>query len=124
MYNIIMIEYCITKDKNFNPADISGLEIISNPETRDYKNKKKNPPMYGLISLMIVLIGILIVMLNFNSLNISFATPILLISVILAGEGIKVDIIRMVSIFGFILSLVFLLISISPVILYITTIFI
>ncbi|MHA1542991.1 MAG: hypothetical protein ACTSQH_08440 [Candidatus Hodarchaeales archaeon] len=124
MYNIIMIEYCITTDKNFTPADISGLEIINNLETRDNKNKKKNPPMYGVISLMIGLIGILIVMLNFNSLNISFATPILFISVILAGEGIKVDIIRMVSMFGFILSLVFLLISLSPVILYIATIFI
>ena len=119
-----MMEYCIQKDKNYTPVDISVLEIINNPETRDCKNKINHPPMYGLISLMIVLIGILIVMLNFNSPNISFATPILLISVILAGEGIKVDIVRMVSIFGFICSLVFLLISLSPVILYIATIFI
>jgi len=119
-----MIEYCIQKDKNFNPADISGLEIISNPETRDCKNKINHPPMYGLISLMIVLIGILIVMLNFNSLNISFATPILLISVITAGEGINVDIVRGTSIFGLILSVVFLLISLSPVILYFAAIFV
>ena len=121
---IIMIEYCIQKEKNLSIVDTIVPEIPNNPETRDNKNKKNDFPMYGIISLMIGLIGILIVMLNFNSLNISFATPILLISVILAGEGIKVDIIRMVSIFGFILSLVFLLISLSPVILYITTIFI
>ena len=119
-----MMEYCIQKDKNYTPVDISVLEIVNNPETRDCKNKINHRPMYGLISLMIVLIGILVVMLNFSSPNISFATPILFISVILAAEGIKVDIVRMVSIFGFILSLVFLLISLSPVILYIATIFI
>ena len=119
-----MIEYCIQSEKNYGVVDTIAPEITSNPETRDYKNKKNNLPLYGIVSLMIGLIGVLVVMLNFTNLTISFATPILLISVILAGEGINVDIVRAVSIVGFILSIVFLLISLSPVILYLTAGFI
>ena len=124
MFIIIMIEYCIQKEKNLSVVDTIVPEIPNNPETRDNKNKKNNFPMYGIISLMIGLIGVLVVSLNFTSLNISFATPILLISVITAGEGINVDIVRGTSIIGFILGIVFLLISLSPVILYIAARFI
>ena len=124
MFTIIMIEYCIQKEKNLSVVDTIVPEIPNNPETRDNKNKKNNFPMYGIISLMIGLIGVLVVSLNFTNLNISFATPILLISVIIAGEGINVDIVRGTSIIGLILGIVFLLISLSPVILYIASIFI
>jgi len=124
MFIIIMIGYCIQKEKNLSVVDTIVPEIPNNPETRDNKNKKNNFPMYGIISLMIGLIGVLVVSLNFTSLNISFATPILLISVITAGEGINVDIVRGTSIIGFILGIVFLLISLSPIILYITSTFI
>jgi len=110
--------------QNENVVDTVVFKITNNPETRDIKNKKNNSPMYGIISLMIGLIGVLIVTLNFSSLFISFATPILLISVIIAGEGINVDIVRGPSIIGFILNIVFLLISLSPVILYIANIFV
>jgi len=124
MFIIIMIEYCVQREKNLSVVDMVVLEITHNPETRDYKNKKRNMPMYGIISLMIGLIGVLVVMLNFSNLNISFASPILLISVIIAGEGINVDIVRGPSIIGLILNIVFLLISLSPVFLFITTTFI
>ena len=119
MFVIIMIEYCIQKDKKMRVIDTIVPEITNNPETRDYKNKKKNLPMYGIISLIIVLIGVIVVLINFNNISISFATPILLISVITAGEGINADIIRGTSIIGLILSIVFLLISLSHVILFI-----
>lgn len=119
-----MIEYCIQKKEKMSVIGTIVPEITNNPETRDYKNKKNNLPMYGIVSLMIGLIGVLVVSLNFTSLNISFATPILLISVIVAGEGINVDSVRGTSIIGFILSIVFLLISLSPVILYIASIFV
>ena len=119
-----MIEYCVQREKNLSVVDMIVLEITHNPETRDYKNKKNTMPMYGIISLMIGLIGVLVVMLNFSNLNISFASPILLISVIIAGEGINVDIVRGPSIIGLILNIVFLLISLSPVFLFITTTFI
>ena len=124
MFTIIMIEYCIQKEKNLSVVDTIVPEIPNNPETRDNKNKKNNFPMYGIISLMIGLIGVLVVLLNFTNLNISFATPILLISVIIAGEGINVDIVRGTSIIGLILGIVFLLISLSPVILYLASIFV
>jgi len=115
-----MIEYCIQKKEKMSVIGPIVPEITSNPETRDYKNM----PMYGIVSLLIALIGVMVVLLNFNSIIISFATPILLISVITAGEGITVDIIRGTSIFGLILSVVFLLISLSPVILYFAAIFV
>ncbi len=121
---MIMIKYCIQKEKNWSVVDTIVPEIPNNPETRDNKNKKNNFPMYGIISLMIGLIGVLVVSLNFTSLNISFATPILLISVITAGEGINVDIVRGTSIIGLISGIVFLSISLSPVILYIASIFV
>ena len=124
MFVIIMIEYCIQKDKKMSVIDTIVTEITNNPETRDYKNKKNNLPMYGIISLIIVLIGVIVVLINFNNISISFATPILLVSVITAGEGINVDIIRGTSIIGLILGIVFLLISLSPVILFITAIFV
>ena len=119
-----MIEYCIQKEKNLSVVDTIVPEIPNNPETRDNKNKKNDFPMYGIISLMIGLIGVLVVSLNFTSINISFATPILLISVITAGEGINVDIVKGTSIIGLILGIVFLLISLSPVILYLASIFV
>jgi len=119
-----MIEYCIMKKEEMSVIGMIVPEISNNPETRDYKNKKNNLPMYGIVSLIIALIGVTVVLFNFNSLIISFASPILFISVITAGEGINVDIVRGTSIIGFILSVVFLLISLSPVILYIPTLFI
>jgi len=124
MHIIIMIEYCIQKKEEMSVIGMIVPEISNNPETRDYKNKKNNLPMYGIVSLIIALIGVTVVLFNFNSLIISFASPILFISVITAGEGINVDIVRGTSIIGFILSVVFLLISLSPVILYIPTLFI
>ena len=119
-----MIEYCIQKKEKMSVIGTVVPEITNNPETRDYKNKKNNLPMYGIVSLIIALIGVIVVLFNINSLIISFASPILFISVITAGEGITVDIVRGTSIIGFIFSVVFLLISLSPVILYIATLFV
>ena len=119
-----MIEYCIQKNKKMSVVDTIVPEITVNPETRDYKTKKNILPMYGIISLIIVLIGVIVVLFNFNYISISFATPILLISVITAGEGINADIVRGTSIIGLIFSIVFLLISLSPVILFIADAFV
>lgn len=124
MFIIIMIEYCIQKEKNRSVVDTIVSEITTNPVAIDNKNEKKILPMYGITSLMFVLIGVIVVSINFSSLSISFATPILLISVITAGEGINVDIVRGTSIIGLISGIVFLLISLSPVILYVATIFV
>ena len=119
-----MIEYCIQKNKNGIVVDTIVPEITTNPVAIDNKNEKKILPMYGIISLMTGLIGVLLVSLNFTSLNISFATPILLISVITAGEGINVDILRGTSIIGLTLGIVYLLISLWPVILYVADLFV
>jgi len=124
MFIIIMIEYCIQKEKNRSVVDTFVSEITTNPVAIDNKNEKKSLPMYGITSLMFVLIGVIIVSINFSSLSISCATPILLISVITAGEGINVDIVRGTSIIGLISGIVFLLISLSPVIIYVASIFV
>ena len=124
MFTIIMIEYYILEERNLSVVDTIIPETPNNPETRDNKNTKNNLPLYGIISLMTGLIGVLLVSLNFTSLNISFATPILLISVITAGEGINVDILRGTSIIGLILGIVYLLISLWPVILYVADLFV
>ncbi|GAH06506.1 unnamed protein product, partial [marine sediment metagenome] len=50
--------------------------------------------------------------------------PILLVSVITAGAGIEADIVRGTSIIGLISGIVFLVMSLSPVIQYIATIFV
>ena len=105
-------------------VDTIVSEITPNPVVIDNKNQKRTLPMYGIVSLMFVLIGILVVYLNFSSLTISLATLILLISVITAGAGIEADLIRGTSIIGLIFGIVFLLISLSPVILYIAAIFV
>jgi len=119
-----MIEYCIQKEKNRSVVDTIVSEITTNPVAIDNKNEKKILPMYGITSLMFVLIGVIVVSINFSSLSISFATPILLISVITAGEGINVDIVRGTSIIGLISGIGFLLISLSPVIIYVASIFV
>jgi hypothetical protein len=119
-----MIEYCIQKEKNWSVVDTIVSEITPNPVAIDNKNQKRTLPTYGIVSLMFVLIGILVVYLNFSSLTISLATPILLISVITAGAGIEADLFRGTSIIGLIFGIVFLLISLSPVILYIAAIFV
>ena len=124
MFIIIMIEYCIQKEKNLSVVDTIVPEISNNPETRDYKKKKNALPKYGIISLIIIAIGVVVVLFNFNNISISIATPILLVSVITAGEGINVDIVRGTSIIGLIVGMVFLLISLSPVILYVVTPFV
>ncbi|MHA1239376.1 MAG: hypothetical protein ACTSQU_01160 [Promethearchaeota archaeon] len=116
---IIMIEYCIQKEKNWSVVDTIVSEITPKPVAIDNKNEKRTLPMYGIVSLMFVLIGILVVYLNFSSLTISLATPILLVSVITAGAGIEADVVRGTSIIGLIFGIVFLLISLSPVILYV-----
>ena len=119
-----MIEYYIQTEKNWSVVDSIVPEITKNPETRDYKNKQNNLPKYGIVSLIIIVIGIVVVLFNFNNISISFATPILLVSVIIAGEGINVDLIRGTSIIGLIVGIVFLIISLSPVILYVADIFV
>jgi len=124
MFIIFMIEYCIQKEKNRSVVDTIVSEITTNPVAIDNKNEKKILPMYGITSLMFVLIGVIVVSINFSSLSISFATPILLISVITAGEGINVDIVRGTSIIGLISGIGFLLISLSPVIIYVASIFV
>jgi len=121
---MIMIEYCIQKEKNWSVVDTIVPEITTNPVTIDNKNEKRTLPMYGIVSLMFALIGVVVVYLNFSSLTISLATPILLVSVITAGAGIEADIVRGTSIIGLIFGIVFLLISLSPVILYIAAIFV
>lgn len=122
MYNIIMIEFCLQKEKNLSGIDTQEPEITSNPETRDYKSEKINLPMYGIVSLILVLIGALVVLINFNNISISIATPFLLVSVITAGEGINADIVRGTAILGIILGGAFLVISLSPVFQYIAAI--
>jgi len=124
MFIIIMIEYCIQKEKNRSVVDTIVSEITTNPVAIDNKNEKKILPMYGITSLMFVLIGVIVVSINFSSLSISFATPILIISVITAGEGINIDIVRGTSIIGLISGIVFLLISLSPVIIFVASIFV
>ena len=124
MFIIIMIEYCIQKEKNRSVVDTIVSEITTNPVAIDNKKEKKNLPMYGIVSLMFALIGVIVVSINFSSLSISFATPILLISVITAGAGIEGDIVRGTSIIGFISGIIFLLISLSPVILYVADLFV
>ena len=124
MFIIIMIEYCIQTEKNRSVVDTIVSEITTNPVAIDNKNEKKILPMYGITSLMFVLIGVIVVSINFSNLSISFATPILLISVITAGEGINVDIVRGTSIIGLISGIVFLFISLSPVIIYVASIFV
>ena len=120
---IIMIEYCIQKEKNWSVVDTIVFETTTNPVAIDTKNEKRTLPMYGIVSLMFALIGVIVVYLNFSSLTISLATPILLVSVITAGAGIEADIVRGTSIIGLIFGIVFLLISLSPVILYVAAIF-
>ena len=124
MFIIIMIEYYVQTEKNRSVVDTIVPEITTNPVAIDNKNEKKILPMYGITSLIFVLIGVIVVSINFSSLSISFATPILLISVITAGEGINVDIVRGTSIIGLISGIVFLFISLSPIIQFITAIFI
>ena len=119
-----MIEYCIQKEKNWSVVDSIVPEITTNPVAIDNKKEKKTLPKYGIVSLIIIVIGVVVVLFNFNNISISCATPILLISVITAGEGINVDIVRGASIIGLISGIVFLLISLSPVILYIASIFV
>ena len=119
-----MIEYCIQKKEDMSVIGTIVPEITNNPETRDYKNKKNNLPKYGIVSLIIIVIGVVVVLFNFNNISISIATPILLVSVITAGEGINVDIVRGTSIIGLIVGLVFLIISLSPVILYVAALFV
>ena len=121
---IIMIEYCIQKEKNWSVVDTIVFETTTNPVAIDTKNEKRTLPMYGIVSLMFALIGVIVVYLNFSSLTISLATPILLVSVITAGAGIEADIVRGTSIIGLIFGIVFLLISLSPVILYVAAIFV
>ncbi len=121
---IIMIEYCIQKEKNWSVVDTIVFETTTNPAAIDTKNEKRTLPMYGIVSLMFFLIGVLVVYLNFNSLTISLAAPILLVSVITAGAGIEADIVRGTSIIGLIFGIIFLLISLSPVILYVVAIFV
>jgi len=124
MYIIIMIEYCIQKEKNWSVVDSIVPEITTNPVAIDNKNEKRTLPMYGIVSLMFVLIGILVVYLNFSSLTISLATPILLVSVITAGAGIEADVVRGTSIIGLISGIVLLFISLSPVILFVADLFV
>ncbi len=119
-----MIEYCIQKEKNWSVVDTIVFETTTNPAAIDTKNEKRTLPMYGIVSLMFFLIGVLVVYLNFNSLTISLAAPILLVSVITAGAGIEADIVRGTSIIGLIFGIIFLLISLSPVILYVVAIFV
>ncbi len=124
MYTIIMIEYYIQTEKNWKVVDTVLPEIITNPVVKDNKKEKKILPMYGIVSLIFVLIGVIVVSINFSSLSISLATPILLVSVITAGAGIEADIVRGTSIIGLISGIVFLVMSLSPVIQYIATIFV
>jgi hypothetical protein len=114
-----MIEYSIQKEKNWSVVDTILPEISTNPVETDNKKEKKTLPMYGIVSLIIGLVGGIVVLINFSSLSISLATPILLISVITAGAGVEADMVRGTSIIGLISGIVFLLISLSPVILYV-----
>ena len=59
-----MIEYCILNEKNYGVVDPIAPEITSNPETRDYKNKKNNLPLNGIVTLKICLIGVLVVIIH------------------------------------------------------------
>ena len=120
---LIMIEYYIQKEK-INVVDTVAAEITSNPEKNNTKIKINNLPMYGIISLIIVVIGGIVVSTNFSSLTVSFATPILLVSVITAGAGIEADVVRGTSLIGLISGIVLLFISLSPVILYVADLFV
>jgi len=121
---LIMIEYCMQKEKKINIIDTVVPEITNNPEKRNFKIKINNLPMYGIISLIIVLIGGIVVSMNFSSLSVSIATPILLVSVITAGAGIEADVVRGTSIIGLISGIVLLFISLSPVILFVADLFV
>lgn len=116
MIIVIMIEYCIQEEKKMNRVNMILPEITVNPVVIEKKIEKKVLPMYGIISLIIVFIGAIVVLINFNSMSISFATPFLLISVITSGEGIDADIIKGTAVIGLILGGIFLVISLSPVI--------
>ena len=120
---LIMIEYYIQKEK-INVVDTVVAKITSNPEKNNTKIKINNLPMYGIISLIIVVIGGIVVSMNFSSLSVSFATPILLVSVITAGAGIEADVVRGTSIIGLISGIVLLFISLSPVILFVADLFV
>ena len=120
---LIMIEYYIQKEK-INVVDTVVAKITSNPEKNNTKIKINNLPMYGIISLIIVVIGGIVVSMNFSSLSVSFATPILLVSVITAGAGIEADVIRGTSILGLISGIILLFISLTPVILYVANLFV
>ena len=119
-----MIEYCIQEEKKMNRVNMILPEITVNSVAIEKKIEKKVLPMYGIVSLTISLIGIIVVLFNIGNLSISFATPILLISVITAGEGINADIIRGTAVIGLILGGIFLVISLSPVIQFGATLFI
>ena len=112
------------KRKKMSVVDTILPELTNNPLAIENKIEQKSLPMYGIISLIIVLIGVIVVSINFNSISILFATPILLISVIVAGAGIDTDIARGTSVFGLLLGIVFLIISVWPVILFTTAIFV
>ena len=119
-----MIEYCIQKEKNWSVVNTTVFETTTNPVAIDNKNEKRTLPMYGIVSLMFVSIGVIVVLINFSSLSISLATPILLVSVIVAGAGIDTDSARGTAIFGLLLGIVFLVISVWPVVLFATAIFV
>ncbi len=114
-----MIEYCIQKERKMSVVEMLGPEITTKPVVIDNKNERKCLPMYGMVSLLFVLVGVIVVSINFSNLSISLATPVLLVSVITAGAGIEADVVRGISIIGLISGIVFLLISLSPVILYV-----
>ena len=120
---LIMIEYYIQKEK-IDVVDTVVAEITSNPEKNNTKIKINNLPMYGIISLIIVVIGGIVVLMNFSSLTVSFATPILIVSVITAGAGIEADVVRGTSLIGLTSGIVLLFISLSPVILYVADLFV
>ena len=119
-----MIEYYMQKEKKINVIDTVVPEITNNHEKRNFKIKINNLPMYGIISLIIVLIGGIVVSMNFSSLSVSIATPILLVSVITAGAGIEADVVRGTSIIGLISGIVLLFISLSPEILFVADLFV
>ena len=79
MLIMIMIEYYIQTEKNWSVVDTVLPEITTNPLVKDNKKEKKILPMYVIVSLIFVLIGVIVVSINFSSLSISLATPILLI---------------------------------------------
>ncbi|MBY8980973.1 MAG: hypothetical protein KGD72_11330 [Candidatus Lokiarchaeota archaeon] len=112
------------KRKKMNVVDTILPEITTNPVAIENKIEQKSLPIYGIISLIFVLIGVIIVSIYFNSTTILFAIPILLISVIVAGAGIDADKARGAAIIGLIFGILFLLISLWPVFLFTTFIFV